>query len=192
MSLKIKTAPLSEPVQLADMRLYLGITQSSDNSRDSIIQSHITSARRWAEEYTKSVFITQTWVLYDECFDDDCYDLKSELQSVASIKYYDLTNTLQTLDPTFYDVDTVDHKVHLAYNKVWPLTYNRPNAIQIEHVSGFGSAASVPEDIKSAIKMVVGHWENYQSTIEGSRISTIPYAVEQLLKPFCDTRWVFS
>jgi hypothetical protein len=103
----------------------------------------------------------------------------------------DSSAVLQTLDTSIYVIDVVDNRIHLAYRKSWPTVYDQANAVQIEYISGYGLASSVPEEIKDAIKFIVGHWENYQSTIEGARITTIPYAVEQLLAPYRDLRSVF-
>ena len=43
-------------------------------------------------------------------------------------------------------------------------------------------AVAVPEVLLEAIALLVGHWTNYQSRIEGGQfITRVPLAVEQLL-----------
>jgi uncharacterized phiE125 gp8 family phage protein len=190
MTNRIKTPPALEPVTLADMRTQLGIIQSSDTSRDEVIKTRIVSARRWAESYMRRALITQTWTQYNNGFDDH-FDLLADLQSVTSIKYLDKYGVQQTLSSTIYYVDTVNSRVWLKTGQVWPDTYVQPNAVEIEYISGYGGVSSVPVDIIDAIKFIVGHWENYQSALEGARISTIPYAVEQLLRPYVDMRSAF-
>lgn len=188
MTFKLKTAPVAEPVTLAEVKQQLGITQLSDITRDNVITARIVSARRWAESHCRRAFVTQTWYLYADEF-ADTYDLLADLQSVSSVKYYDTDGTLQTLAADQYLVDTVNSRLYPAYGVTWPSTRDRANAVVIEFISGYGLAVSVPHDIKEAIMFIVGHWENYQSSIEGAvRISTIPYAVTQLLAPYVDLR----
>lgn len=188
MTFVLKTAPVEEPVTLAEMRAALGINDSTDTHRDAVITARISAARLWAEEHTRRSFVTQTWELYADCF-EDYFDLKSKLQSVTSVSYYDTDGVLQTLAADQYLVDTVNSRLYPAYGVSWPSTRDQVNAVIIEHVSGYGAASYVPQGIKESIMFIVGHWENYQSSIEGAvRISTIPYAVTQLLQPYVDLR----
>ncbi len=179
--LKLKTAPAVEPVTAADIKQHLGITQLSDINRDAEINERIPAARQWLESQLDIVFITQTWTLYADNF-TDFFDLKANLQSVTSVKYVDSDGILQTLAADQYRADTNESRLYTAYGVSWPSTrYNDVNAVEIEHISGYGLAAAVPEQIKLAIKFMVAHWENYQSQIEaGGRIQTLPYAIMQL------------
>lgn len=188
MTLRIINHPSVEPVLLSEIRDQLGITSPDDTHRDLVMTIRITSARRWCEQHTGIAFITQTWTHYADCF-GVYINLKANLQSVDSVKYIDGDGTLTTLDPSKYTVDLVNSRIHPSYGNVWPSPRLDPNSVQIQHVSGFGAASAVPEEIKDAIKFIVGHWENYQSTIEGAeRIQTIPYAVTQLLQHHVDLR----
>ena len=188
---KIKIEPIEEPVTLDDMRRQIGISDPSDTMRDDIIEKRIVSARRWAEQFSERAFVTQTWEYYGYCFKNSIR-LRKDVQSVISVKYLDNDGARQTLDSSFYDVDTVGSFIRLAWGKEWPAHRAAENSIIIEYVCGYGLAVSVPEDIKDAIKFIVGQWENYQSGIEsGGRVSTVPYAAEQLLRPYRDARGAF-
>lgn len=186
----IKTAPTDEPITLNDVRSILGITQIADTSRDAVISAQIIAARSWAEHYTRRALMPQTWFNYLNAF-SDVMDLKCSLQSVTSIKYLDSAGVLQTLSPTIYYVDLVNSQVALANGKSWPSTYVQHNSVIIEFVCGYLSDDEVPQDIKEAIKFLVAHWENYQTSIEGVRITTVPYAVQQLLNNYVDYRGYF-
>lgn len=183
----IKTAPVDEPITLNDVRAILGINQVSDTARDNVISLRIIAARRWAEQYMRRAVMPQTWLTYLDCFEDSI-NLLAGLRTVTSVSYYDAADVLQVLASTTYVVDTVKSRIVLASNKSWPEIYPKPNAIIIEYVTGYASDDDVPQDIKEALKFLVSHWENYQSAIEGSRLSTVPYAVEQLLNPYRDMR----
>ena len=200
-----KTPPATEPITLAEMRLHLGITQTADTARDAIISARITSARQWAEEYTRRAFITQTWGSYGSDFpggdwfgadfgngDASVIRLRGKLQSVTYVKYLDLNGTVQTLSPSLYLVDLITNSIVPAYGTNWPDGRIQLNAIDIEYSCGYGTAANVPEAIKDALRFIVGQWELFQSSIEGvMRPFTIPNAAKQLLDSYIDMRGYF-
>ncbi len=185
---KIKKQPTLEPVELAEMRSMLGITQTDDTERDAIILSRISSARKLCEINTRERFITQTWIKYVDCFYNRIRLLRP-LQSITSVKYIDTDGIQQTLDPSNYKVNIVDGYLELGYGKSWPSARIESNAIEIEYICGYGNAADVPAPIKDAIKFWAAQWENYQGGIEGSVVvKTMPYAVKEILLDFKDFR----
>jgi uncharacterized phiE125 gp8 family phage protein len=193
----VKTAPTTEPVTLAEMRTHLGIVQSTETGRDSIITSRIISARKWAEHYTRTAFISQTLTGYDSVFPfiPECNHpifLRTPLVSVTTIKYLDPDGVQQTLSGSKYLVDTVGGVVVPAYGESWPSIRSQLNSVQVEYVAGYANAAAVPEEIKDAIRFIVSQWEIFQSSIEGVvRPFTIPNAAKQLLEPYVDMRNYF-
>ncbi|MGZ8927132.1 MAG: head-tail connector protein [Methylobacter sp.] len=193
----IKTPPATEPITLAEMRSHLGITQAADTSRDTIITGRIISARQWAEHYTRTAYITQTWTGYAVYFPYNLatihrINLKAPLLSVTSVKYLDETGVQQTLAPSLYLVDLVTACIVPAYNQSWPTVSEQLNSVQVEYVSGYGAASAVPESIKDAVRFIVGQWEVFQSSIEGvMRPFTIPNAAKQLLDDYVDMREYF-
>lgn len=166
----------------------MGIIDATDTTRDAVISWRIRTARLWAEKICQCAFITQTWIAFSNRFECN-FDLRPNLQNVVSVKYIDSNGVSQILSEDQYYVNTVDNKLEPEYGVIWPVARKKSNSVQIEHVSGFGLASSVPQDVKDAIMWVVSHWEDYQALIEGAvRISTIPYAVIQLLNPYIDYR----
>lgn len=191
MSLKLKTGPNAEPVTLADMKAVMVGHDATDTLRDSVVELRITAARRMAEEFTRKAILSQTWELYADRF-GPYFDLKMNLQEVVSVKYLDADGIQQTLATDQYIVDPVHGCIYPAHNVSWPTVRRQYNAVIIEHIAGYGANASdVPQNVLEAIKFLVAHWENYQPAIEGGRLTTIPYAVEQLLRPEKDYRGAF-
>jgi uncharacterized phiE125 gp8 family phage protein len=186
--------PATEPVTLAEMRQHLGISDATDTSRDAVISARITSARLWAEDYTRKRFITQTVTAYGTDFPftpETGYkvELKGPLQSVTSVKYLDTNGTQQTLSSILYIVDLVNPGLVPAYAVSWPVVRAQPNAVEIAYIAGYGNAAAVPEPIKDAIRFIIGQWEVFQNSIEGVvRPFTIPNAAKQLLDNYVDYR----
>lgn len=143
----LKTAPAFEPVSLAEMRAHLGITQAADTARDSVITGRIVSARQWAENYTRTAYITQTWTAYAIAFllpYNGRINLRSPLVSVTSVKYLDTDGVQQTLNASFYVVDTVGACIVPAYEADWPSVRHVLNSVQIEYICGYGPAEAVP------------------------------------------------
>ena len=213
----IKTPPAAEPITLAEMRLHLGISDAAETSRDAVITSRIVSARTWAEQYSRSVFVTQTlgwyggdfpgWSRADvggntlpNCEFSRPIKLRGPVQSVTYIKYVDASGVQQTLDPSKYQVDLIGRQIVPAYGQNWPAVRYQPNAVEVEYIAGFGvaggntsaSIAAVPEPIKDALRFIVGQWEMFQSSMEGQvRPFTIPNAAKQLLDNYVDLRELF-
>lgn len=188
MPLKLKTAPATEPITLANAKIKIGI-ESGDTSADTQIGWMIPAARRWVENRTGRALITQTWTLYSDGFDYVIKLPKGRIQSVTHIKYTDSTGTPVTIDQANYQVDLVSEPARIIPSIAagsWPsVECNRLNSVEVEFVAGYGAAADVPDDIIEALYRIVGHWVNNQSAIEqGVTITRVPFAVDQMLAPY--------
>lgn len=142
------------PVDLATVKSHLKI-DSSDF--DSLLAVYMLAATDWAENYQRRTYITRTRYMYLDDFPLIIQPPYSPLVSITSIQYYDTNGDLQTLDSSYYVVDTANQpgRVVEACGYYWPSVYDRPNAVIITYTSGYGEAADVPEDIKIAILMLV-------------------------------------
>lgn len=178
-SLTLLTAPVSEPVTLSDVKDYLRIDGTAD---DSLISDMIAGARDMVEKYLKRALITQTWKLtldtfpasrgrrYDsyngvmdvpqmEYYDygDSINLAKLPIQSISSIVTYDTANTSSTYAASNYTLDSASGRIFLNDGSVWPTDLRERAAIEITYVAGYGDAASdVPPTIRQGIKSLVG------------------------------------
>jgi len=64
-SLTRETQPSVEPVSLAEAKLHLRIDSEND---DTLIQSLISSARQWAEDYCDRTFVLTRWAMRADSF----------------------------------------------------------------------------------------------------------------------------
>lgn len=182
-TLSVKTAPALEPVTAAEAKLWARITTSSD---DAIITSLITAARMLCENITKKAFITTSLYLWlDEFPSDGIIEIpRPPLQSVTSVKYQDTSNVQQTLSASYYGVITASEygKIQRAYNVSWPATLSYPGSVLIEYKAGYGDAAStVPEIIKTAIKVLVAHWYDSREPVLEGQMVKVPFHVMMML-----------
>ncbi|MBE2260782.1 MAG: phage gp6-like head-tail connector protein, partial [Rhodobacteraceae bacterium] len=83
---------------------------------------------------------------------------KCPVQSVVAIESLDMANTLQTMPPGEYTVDTACEpaRVTPVFGSTWPVSLPQIGAVSVTFDAGYGDAASVPEGIKSWIKLRVG------------------------------------
>jgi len=99
------------------------------------------------------------------------------LITVDSISYIDIDGVTQTLSSALYKVDSITEpcRVVPAYGNTWPGTRNEINAVTVNYTCGYGAAAaSVPEPIKSWIKLRVGAmYENREEFATGRSIVAI-------------------
>jgi uncharacterized phiE125 gp8 family phage protein len=182
-SLALVTAPTIEPVTLAEAKLHLRVDHGDE---DALIESLVTSARTHVEHVTSRAFINQTWRLSLDAFPAEIRLPRPPLSSVTSLQYLDGNGTLQTLSASSYTVDSDAEpgRVVEAYATTWPSVRNDIRAVRVTYVAGYGAtAATVPQPIKQAILLLVGHWYANREAV-GTVGSDIAFAVDALLAPF--------
>ena len=113
---------------------------------------------------------------------------KSPVLNVVSINYLDMAGVLQSMPASNYTVDTACEPARITpvFSQIWPIALPQIGAISVTFDAGYGTAVSVPEGIKSWIKLRVGslyaHREEVAALSRG-RIEPLPF-VDGLLDPF--------
>lgn len=135
--------------------------------------------------------INQTWRLNLSCWPACRIRLPlAPVSAITSIKYYDTANVQQTLGSSNYALieDALSPAAQWAFNASLPSLYERPDAIEVLFVAGYGAAASaVPTPIIHAAKMLIAHlYENREASLVGAAAAAmeIPFAVSALIAPF--------
>lgn len=187
----LTTPPTAEPITLDEAKLHAKIDINTD---DSTTTRMISASRRWVETYTGRQIMQATWTAYWDTFPPSCpsrpwnaaiYLPYPPIIQINSLKYYDTTNTQQTLTAgTDYGIDTSEPSriVHL-FGAIWPQTYAKLGAVSAEYVAGYGNDASdVPENVKQAILILVNQMDRYrEKTVSGLVLSEVKFSVESLL-----------
>lgn len=182
---KIYAEPATEPVTLAELKRHLKI-EIDETDYDTELNAQITAARKIAEKWTKRAIITQTWDIYFDAF-NLCGEMNlpyPNLQSVSFVKYQDQSNTQQTLSTSNYVVDTVrvPGRIYPIYGGYWPSTLAIPKAVQVRAVCGYGTADSVPRDLKYGILAYAAHLFERRTPYEaGTIIQEVPELLGLLL-----------
>ena len=154
----VVTAPASEPVTLEEAKKQLEIA-SSDDTHDDQLLLVIQAAREQWEYDTDSAVMTQTLRMNFEGFQlNEIQLLRRPVASVSSITYYDDGNALQTLATDVYSLHKEARSVRLNFDKVWPSTYTRWDAVTVNYVAGYSTRQLVPAVAKQAMLLLVGYY----------------------------------
>lgn len=173
--------PSIEPVSVIDIKEHCRI---DNDDEDMLVESYLKAARRWCEDFTRRSFINTTWVAKLDSFPGWVIEIeKCNLQSVTSVQYVDTAGATQTFSNTLVDTHSKPARITPAYGYDWPSVRDQMNAVTVSFVAGYGAtAATVPDSIKSAIKILCAHlYENREPVVTGTIISPVPFSVESLL-----------
>lgn len=152
--LTLVTAATSEPVTLAEAKVQCGVAEGM-TYHDDKIRSLIAAAREKVEADTSRALVTQTWdYVFDvfPCGLEAIYLPKTPIASVTHIKYFDQTNTEQTLATSVYKtfLNRVPAEIRLKYGQQWPFLYGEAGVITVRFVAGQGVTA-IPGALKQAV-----------------------------------------
>jgi uncharacterized phiE125 gp8 family phage protein len=183
MASKLITAPATEPVTVAEAKAHLRVDSADD---DALITALIVSARQGAEHITGRALMPQTWELALDKFPRQINLSRAPLTSITSIKYLDESGVLRTMTEGAYLLDGHSEPARMtpAYGTNWPATRCQANAVLVQFVAGYTSAAAVPQEIKSWMLLRIGMlYENRESVAAGVTLSELPY-VDRLLDAY--------
>lgn len=167
-------------ITTAQAKEHLRITHADD---DTYIAAITLAASEWCEEYQNRVYVQREVIDYYDRFPTVIRPSKSPLISVDSVEYYDTDGVLQTLAAATYDVGIYKEpgRIALAYNQSWPSIRTMINAVVVTYQAGWVARANVPEEIKHAVKLMVGHLYENREAASQVTINSIPLGVKSLL-----------
>lgn len=209
--LTIVTAPTIEPLTSAETINYLRLDSGVDNM---LIESLITTARNWVENYTNRTMINTTYKLsldniseldvpikeglytapYKSMYLDYIELPRSPVSSVTHVKYFNDSDTESTWATSNYYVDTarVPSRIVLRDGGSWPTDLRNANGIEVTYVAGYGSNRSdVPEAIKTAMLQYIINLYEHRGDDEGRNLNP-PMMVTSLLQPYVVMRYGVS
>lgn len=191
MSYQITVQPATEPITTAEAKTHLRVDFSDD---DTYIDTLITTARKYCEQYCNRVFITQTWRQNEDSWNNPIELAVNPVISLTSLKYYDTNDAQQTLTDSSVnfqkDFNSDVAKIYEGTTNSFPsLSNDVINPIEILTVCGYGDASDVPSDIKHAIKVMLAYlYENREGVnvpVASMGTSTpLPQSVRSLLNPY--------
>lgn len=187
-SLQVVTGPLAEPLTLDEVKTYLRVDSSDE---DDFVQSLIVAARSYCEAYTNRMFVTQTLRMYlDGWPSGDVIEVPRPFDASTNtlVRYYASGSTsATTLAASSYWLDNQNEpgRIVLRNNQEWPTTELRSaNGVEVTLVAGYGGEADVPDAIRGAMRMLVGHWyANREAVVVGTISQSVALTVNAMLAP---------
>lgn len=181
----IVEGPELEPLEVEEANEHLHVS-----GQDEYVTSLIKVARKSIERYLQRTLITTTYIAYADKWEGEFKLPFPKLQSVETVKYYNSNGTLTTLtEDDYYWVVTSGEPgiIKRKYDVVYPeLNLGMPDAIEIEYTAGYGDEAeTVPEDIRHAMKLLIGnYYEQRSDIVVGSTASRIPNYITDLIHSY--------
>ncbi len=165
-------APITEPLTLAEAKLYLRIDGSAE---DSLIADLIAVARELAEQYMRISLITQQWkISFDDYVPEELLLPYPPIVSIESIMIFARDGSSVVVEPDSYFIgssqdtlvfDTIiyGHRIEIIYN------------------TGYGNAADIPSPIKYGM---LAHMAFLYEQRGEAEIATLPRQSMALYSPF--------
>ncbi len=179
-SLELLTAPIIEPVELPLLTQHCRINTDDDKLA---LQMYQIAARQLFEKMTGRQLMTATYKAYFNCFHPVNQLPRPPLQSVSSVKYYDVDDVEQTLSTNNYYVDATQSPGKIFFHGSLPaLSQYRSPKITVTYVCGWTTQAIVPDLVRSAICLLACHLYEQRAIIVNGIVEQIPYG----FKSICD------
>lgn len=165
--------PFGEPIDLAEAKLHLRIT---DAAQDPIIASMLTAARVAAETITRQQLLYARYQLVLDRFPmagvgsplpfEHVVNVPgfaivlphSPVVDVVSIDYLDMNGTRQTMAPGDYVVNAalMPAIVTPAFGKIWPIPLPQIGSVSVTYDAGYVSVCTVPGSLPATQIQVRG------------------------------------
>lgn len=186
-SIKTLTPPVVEPVSLAEAKTHCRVDSTTD---DAYIASLITAAREWVEAYMDESLVHQQLVMRMDGFPAEIELPRPPMATAGTATAVSITyttdegGTTATLATTQYrvDRDSTPGVMRPNYGGSWPGHLTDYNAVTVTWWAGRGaSGAAVPQGVKNAILMIVGHLYERRLAADAGAVTEMPFGVRALL-----------
>lgn len=178
------TAPSVEPISLSDALLHLRLEGAAATADTTLITQKLTEARAFVEARSHRAFITQTYDLWLDNWDNLTWSNAGgyvgwgaaagmtlynnswrtlvvplpidPVQSVTYVKYTDPNLGSNTWASTNYIVSSRPGRITPVQGLLWPVCAAQADVIQIRVVAGYGAdGTTTPPTAISAIKLAL-------------------------------------
>lgn len=177
---EVVTAESTYPVTTAEAKTYLGISHSD---HDAMIGDLIAAASKLGEAYTWILFGQRSLRMHFDRFQEEVIIPRTPISAIVSVKYYDTTNTLQTMSTDDYHADLISWPARIWFKNI-PSLYDRPNAVQINMTAGHSDVATVEKGLKQAVLMTVVDMYDQRGTMVHGSSSMADLNYEKLFMAF--------
>lgn len=183
MSLLQLVPPTEEPIGLADLKAHLRIVEAAE---DAALQGFIRAARRAVEARGGLSLVSQKWRLAFDAPPSRLLTLPRAPVAAIDAVVAVTDAGAQAVAAELYAVD-IGGAGRVKTLGPWPAGRSVAG-YRIDFTAGWPSAASVPEELKLAVRMLAGHFFENREGAQAERIFAVPQAVDALIAPFRQVR----
>lgn len=198
------TAPKQLPLTLEEVKAHCRVDH---NDEDDLIYALLTGATAYMDGWSGTLGLCLVSQIWRQDFDAFNYRLRLPLFPVirveadgaitgdpCGVRYLDVNNVEQTVGVTNYDLLVDDEGAFVRFND----TYSFPTTrvlqgprVSVTFAAGFGAdAPTVPQTIRQALLLLIGHWYANRETINvGTITSEIGFTVGALSAPYRRVRF---
>jgi uncharacterized phiE125 gp8 family phage protein len=187
------SAPAVDPVTLSEVKAQCRIKTADD---DAFLGRCVRAARDMIDgpDGIGLAMVAQRWRLSLDCFPSEIFIPMGPVQSIDMIAYVDGDGADQTLAAEGYQwrKERFAARVKPPFGGSWPGARQQFDAVQVEFTAGFPGTedsppnlANIPETLRHAMLLLIGHWYENRETISiGNIASEIGLTFSDLISKF--------
>lgn len=184
-------APATPAVDLTELKNHLRVTSADE---DSLVDLYAYAATQLFEIKTRQRLINRSFRLdlpgFPSSIDPCGIELPlTPVSAITHVKYYDTAGVLRTWTSSEYILDVTSHlpRVVVAPTYVYPSTQaeNRPNAVQVTFVAGYGTAvSSVPQGMRMGVFYLAAHAYTHRVPVANGTLTDIPKTLQYVIDAY--------
>lgn len=189
--LKLVSRSNAKPVTLELFKKHARVVDDDENEN---LQIYLDAATEFVADRCQLVLAPEVWRVERGSFWSGCFQiLIAPVRDIASVKYYDTSGVLQTVDEDRYGWRRTPEGATLEFLPGFnvPEILSRDDAVQIEVQAGFEDAAAtgsgadpeiaLPKKARQAIMLIASHWNEHREAADPAAMHTVPFAAESIM-----------
>lgn len=142
------SAPATEPLTLAETKLYLRVDHASE---DALISDLIVAARMMAENHLRRSLVNQSWkVAYDDYLPAEVTLPMGPVASITSVTMYGRDGSSQPIGSEVYYLNAAKNILRMD-SPLYVVSPGHGARVEVVYATGYGNAAAVPKPIKQGM-----------------------------------------
>lgn len=187
------SGPVVEALALTDAKAQCNVQHADD---DEFIERLIRAARGCIDgpQGIGIAMVAQQWRMSLDAMPPRIWIPMGPVLSIEGLTYLDDAGDRQTLDAECYTwrKELFGARIKPVFNGAWPVVRCDYDSVQVTFTAGFEgtgdsppSLDNVPEALRHAMAMLVGHWyENRQTSVIGVVPATLQHAFDGLTERY--------
>ncbi len=185
MSLTLLSPPAGDPVTLSEIKDHLRVTQTDD---DALIAGYLAAASRSIEARGGLALMPQQWRLTLDHVPEETVILPiAPATSVDAVTIVDSAGVPQTVAVSAYEF-APGAPGRLRRAAPWGRPGVALDGVGVDFTAGYADAASAPEPLKQAVKILAAHFYEARAAASEDRFYTVPQTVDALIAPYKEVR----